>query len=719
MNETGTGLILPATMPLRMALQVATQRNAEYLLIAPIASPKKDDAVTLITQADLATAAQANPNAALGSLVGPTVYITAINPDKTASWSVSPPAAAQVGPGRGLGDSKGADVLPSAPPQLVPGPPQAENRVVNAAIYYADEPPDVVPANVSLALESRYKLRVNIGARQQESRLAANSPTINTPEIDEKGLDLFVSVTTRGNAVQFAAPTQVLHLPQIGDSAPINFSFIAKQTASDVPLWIQIYYNWVLLQTIEMHVAVTTAEQDLPAPLPTTVVYNRTAGFADLEALRPNEVVLRMWHDGDGYRVNVAWPGDGEAANKRRDPARGLAVALPVNAQDFANVIGAARNLLYDTTWQASYRQSVRGTLKERRESLYHMAVAGNRLYATLFHPSSASGEQAESLRALRQWLDVVGTVAADATRPGIQIIHDNMPSGIPWGLLYPDPVREASEVDARKFWGCRYRLEVLTPQLAENAQTPPAPRNAVRIVGGTYNFRVPVDDGTVIEVTAEHRKALTAWNNNGGRWSVDLREQADQNSLATLLNDGDVVYMFCHGHTAKTPDDTSDWVARFKDQMAKLSSDIKAKYGDLLKLEKEGYQPSDPNIGDSWLQWNSSLLPLRLLSQWSLKLPRKPLVILNMCESAQVLPTLQAGFIPFFSQLGARGVLGTECPMLAPFAAAFGQKLLEKLAAGEKIGDILPALRLHFIEEERNPLGLAYTYYGDADVSF
>ena len=309
--------------------------------------------------------------------------------------------------------------------------------------------------------------------------------------------------------------------------------------------------------------------------------------------------------------------------------------------------------------------------------------------------------------------------MAADATRPGIQIIHDNMPSGIPWGLLYPDPVRESSEVDARKFWGCRYRLEVLTPQLAENAQTPPAPRNAVRIVGGTYNFRVPVDDGTVIEVTAEHRKALTAWNNNGGRWSVDLREQADQNSLATLLNDGDVVYMFCHGHTAKTPDDTSDWVARFKDQMAKLSGDIKAKYGDLLKLEKESYQPSDPNIGDSWLQWNSSLLPLRLLSQWSLKLPRKPLVILNMCESAQVLPTLQAGFIPFFSQLGARGVLGTECPMLAPFAAAFGQKLLEKLAAGEKIGDILPALRLHFIEEERNPLGLAYTYYGDADVSF
>jgi hypothetical protein len=300
-----------------------------------------------------------------------------------------------------------------------------------------------------------------------------------------------------------------------------------------------------------------------------------------------------------------------------------------------------------------------------------------------------------------------------------VQIIHDGMPSGMPWGLLYPEAVAEASAVDARKFWGCRYRLEVLTPQLASNVKAAPAARHAVNIVGGAYNFRVPAEDGSVVEVTAEHRKALTAWNEQGGRFKVDLRDQADQNGLGALLSDGDVVYMFCHGHTAKTPDDSADWIAHFKDQMARLDPAVRAKYGDLLKLEREDYQPSDPNIGDSWLKWNSSLLPLRLLSQWGLALPRKPLVVLNMCESAQVLPTLSSGFIPFFSQIGARGILGTECPMLAPFAAAFGQRVLERLAAGEKIGDILPALRLQFIEEERNPLGLAYTYYGDADIAF
>lgn len=698
MTVAREGLIVPASMSLTLALHVAATHQLP-LLVTATATPKKDEPATLVALDALQAAAQATPAATLASLSGQTVYLVSII-GKVATYSITAPTAE-------LGNSRGIE--PDAP---------AERRVVNAAVYYADGAPDLVPANVSLAQAGRYALRVNIGARLAESRLAADAPPITTPVIEKQGLDLFVSVVTRGDALQFAAPTQVLHLPQHGDSAPVNFSFVARQPAADLPVWVHIYHNWTLLQTIELRLEVTASEQDLPADLPATVVYNRTDSFTDLERLPPKKVALRMWGDGEGYRLSVVWPGDGTPENRRK-PDRGLAVALPVNAQDFAMVILAARNLLYDTTWLPAYRVGVRGKLADRRESLYQLAVAGNRLYATLFNPTGATSEQAESLRALRLWLEAITNVPEGAARPAIQIVHDGMPAGIPWGLLYPDAVAEPGAVDARKFWGCRYRLEVLTPQLASNAQTPPPARPAVNIVGGAYNFRVLAEDGSVVEVTAEHRKALTAWNDQGGRIKVDLRDQADQNGLVALLSDGDVVYMFCHGHTAKTPDDTSDWVARFKDQMAKLDPAVKEKYADLIKLGREGYQPSDPNIGDSWLKWNSSLLPLRLLSQWGLRMPRKPLVVLNMCESAQVLPTLSAGFIPFFSQIGARGILGTECPMLAPFAAAFGQKVLERLAAGEKIGDILPALRLQFIEEERNPLGLAYTYYGDADVAF
>ncbi len=706
-----TGLLAKPTMPIMVALQIARAKGLTWIVVPGGDNPRVNDPATLLTLEDL----QAAPAAALlSTLAGPAIFILQINPDNTCAFASQPLTPTAPGPHRNVPSDKDMQMAdPSAgdEPDAAPQP-----RVVNATIHYADDPPELVPANVSLALEQRYRLRVNIGARSADSRLPSDAPALPEPPMDAKGLDLFVSVMTRGGALEFAAPTQVLHLPQHGDSAPINFSFTPRQAAADVPIWIHVYYNWVLLTTVELHLAVTTTEVDLLAPLEARASYTRTAGFADLEALRPNEVVLKMWADGEIYRMSVAWPGDGTSG--RRDPARGLAVALPVNAQALANEIVAARNLLYDTTWQPSYRQGVRGKLAERRESLYQMAVAGNRLYSTLFYPSGASAEQASAIAALRQWLETVANVPADAARPAIQIMHDGMPTGLPWSLLYPDAVNEQGAVAATKFWGCRYRLEVLTQQFAENAQQAPAQRETVKIVGGTYNFRVPSDGGT-LEVTSDHRKTLTDWAAQSSRISVDLRDQADQNTLGALLGDGDLVYMFCHGHTAKTPDDTSDWVARFKDQMAKLAPEVKAKYGDLVKFAQDGYQPTDPNIGDSWLMWNKSLLPLRLLSQWGLTLPRKPLVMLNMCESAQVLPTLSTGFIPFFSQLGARGVLGTECPMLAPFAAAFGQKILERLLAGEKIGDILPALRLHFIEEERNPLGLAYTYYGDADVSF
>ena len=704
MALSGIALVVPPSLPLNLVIQIAQQRKLTAIVVA--SEIKTNATATLFSLEDL----QAAPaNTALSSMIGTAVFIIKILPDKLVEYADALPEISD-DPKRGIPPiSKGGEI------ELSPSQPSAP-RVVNASIYYADGEIEPVPATVSLAVAGVYTLRVNIGARKAESRLPSDAPAIPTPPMDEKGLDLFVALATSGTSLQFASTTQVLHLPHAGDSDEIMFNFTAKEAAADVPLWIHVYYNWVLLQTIELHLAITPTEQDI-TPLATTVQYTRTTGFNDLEALRPNEIVLTMIQTTNAYQLTATWSGDGTGG--RRNPKRGLAVSLPINANDLVQAISAARNTLYDTTWQPSYRQGARGKLAERREALYQIAVAGNRLYATLFHPAGATPEQARELEALRVWLEAMTTMPVPGQRPAMQIVSQNLPSGIPWGMLYPDAITDPNDVDANKFWGCRYRLEIMTSVLADNAKQPPPARSGINVRGGTYNFRVPNADNVIMEVTKDHRQALSDLATQQPKLNLDLRESATQPDLATLLGDSDIVYMFCHGHTAKTQDDTSDWVARFKDQMARLSPETREKYGDLFKLEQQEYQPTDPNIGDSWLKWNSSLFPLRLLSQWNLKLPRKPLVMLNMCESAQVLPTLSAGFIPFFSQIGARGVLGTECPMLAPFAAAFGQKLIEQLANGEKIGDVLPALRLHFIEEERNPLGLAYTYYGDANLGF
>jgi hypothetical protein len=95
-----------------------------------------------------------------------------------------------------------------------------------------------------------------------------------------------------------------------------------------------------------------------------------------------------------------------------------------------------------------------------------------------------------------------------------------------------------------------------------------------------------------------------------------------------------------------------------------------------------------------------------------------RPLVILNMCESAQITPTLSDSFIHFFLDRGARGVIGTECPMTVEFANVFSESLLTGLLAGQTIGNALLQARRKFIGL-RNPLGLAYTLFGSAAASF
>lgn len=95
---------------------------------------------------------------------------------------------------------------------------------------------------------------------------------------------------------------------------------------------------------------------------------------------------------------------------------------------------------------------------------------------------------------------------------------------------------------------------------------------------------------------------------------------------------------------------------------------------------------------------------------------PIIPLVILNMCESAQVFPSLSDGLVNVFLRRGALGVIGTEVSMPPKFADLLGRQLIEGLALGAPVGEILWRLRREFMDA-RNPLGFAYSHYGDASV--
>ena len=79
--------------------------------------------------------------------------------------------------------------------------------------------------------------------------------------------------------------------------------------------------------------------------------------------------------------------------------------------------------------------------------------------------------------------------------------------------------------------------------------------------------------------------------------------------------------------------------------------------------------------------------------------------------------PAFYDGFVPYFMAKGARGVVGTECKTPALFAAAWAKRFFERFLDGEPLGEAFLGLRQEFLEKHRNPLGLLYAVYCDADT--
>ena len=93
------------------------------------------------------------------------------------------------------------------------------------------------------------------------------------------------------------------------------------------------------------------------------------------------------------------------------------------------------------------------------------------------------------------------------------------------------------------------------------------------------------------------------------------------------------------------------------------------------------------------------------------------------MCESAQIFPHISEGLIDVFLKRGARGVIGTEIPMIDAFADLFSRQFFEGLFykhndydKPDSIGKVLFKLRRKFLDMG-NPLGFAYTYFGDSTI--
>jgi hypothetical protein len=99
-------------------------------------------------------------------------------------------------------------------------------------------------------------------------------------------------------------------------------------------------------------------------------------------------------------------------------------------------------------------------------------------------------------------------------------------------------------------------------------------------------------------------------------------------------------------------------------------------------------------------------------------RLRSNPLVFINACESAELSPLFYGGFMPYFTQKGARGMIGTECEAPAFFAAEWAKRFFERFLFQEKtVGEVFLELRREFYTDHNNILGLIYALYCDGDT--
>ena len=180
-----------------------------------------------------------------------------------------------------------------------------------------------------------------------------------------------------------------------------------------------------------------------------------------------------------------------------------------------------------------------------------------------------------------------------------------------------------------------------------------------------------------------------------------------------------DILYFFTHGHSHRLEGETGRDrdLELFIQQYEQL--DLKSPLRETYKFLYESIKCGEYERDRSWIRLSNGKVYLDLLYDDIIQLPSRPLVILNMSESAQVMSSLaDESFVSFFLNRGARTVLGTECPMTIQFAHPFSEILLTHILIGEDVGLALLRARQHFITY-RNPLGLAYALFGSATLRF
>jgi hypothetical protein len=586
-----------------------------------------------------------------------------------------------------------------------------EPRFAELSFYAWDRPVSMqtlLPANSALRVEEQYALEVAIRVKPGGIPFAGKKQ--RSIYVPQQKSDVTIWVTVAGDGFEIENPTQTLVLPPTGDSTknalflvtPTRQGTVGKQNSP--ALLVRLYYHFNLLEEIKVRAHVVgkfeNAVQKKKAVSVSFVQNRLERKYVDLDNIEPRAMHIAVNASGALYQLTFTF------YNSEKETVE-FTAPVSLSAEELEDSLLTVRRLFFEIAMSETFSKQLEGDEDEFITNLRSLARAGSNLWTLLFKREISS-----PLYKIGQWLeehplerDSIIQVSLGADAPDFIF---------PWSIIYdrPLPKEDFQLPDPDGFWGIRYCIEQKLPRTKGR--------------GGDVTH---IEDNLKVEVILWERfrnlslqiemmKSLS--ERSQGRLSFSVPPHNNAETVFNLLRECDahILYFYTHGYTrrrmaaTKADTDLGQFIQIY--ESLKKDSPLRQTYQLLYEsIKQEKFEPSR-----SWIELTYGKLYLEQLYQSVGQFLTQPFVILNMCESAQVIPSLSDSFIHFFLDRGAIGVVGTECPMTIEFAHPFSETFLTEILAGAQAGRALLHARRRYMGL-KNPLGLAYTLFGSATASF
>ncbi len=628
------------------------------------------------------------------------------------SWSYKHPALGENGEEHGEPEIKAAkpEASETAEPPVPVEPPL---RYADFAFNYdeGNKRGQKVPDGHTLQAGQWYQLEVAVCVKptgipfEGEKRESIKEPK------QEQPVTIMVTAEAEDEGfIEIEEPTREIILPPYGDSTE-NALFRVRplrQSASinDIAqIRIRLYYEFNLIEVAKINVEVVgkfdnPARSQLGLSKPIWFEQERRElEYQNLDTIMPRDLHIDINKKGDRFLFTFAF-------YKSPDQKMVLTASAHLPAAYLEDILMNVRRIWYDIAMSRTFTEQLEGEKDEFVASVRRLAKAGQNLWTKLFML-----EKESSIYKIGQWLK------SHPIKPGgiIQVsLHKDAASFVfPWALIYYKdiPRKEYELPDINGFWGLQYCIEQQLPNRNKGTDKPVQIPDKLKLGFMLWEeFRNADKEISLME----NLKARSA-----GRLEVTPPITDADDCIDLMSNcDAHVLYFYTHGYTRHHLADIGVglnldlFIRRYEnlDENSPLRETYRLLYE---SIKQNKFEPDS-----SWIELTNGKLYLEELYYKIKELQSHPFVILNMCESAQVTPSLSDSFIHFFLISGANGVIGTECPMTVEFAHPFAEKFLGDMLAGEQAGRVLLNVRRYFIDL-KNPLGLAYTLFGSVSVRF